>query len=964
MSAQSSGQTPRSSTSSQPSASSSILRKLQKKTNLDPLSSFDAPYSLSVGDEDQDVAQVEGMETAEGKVQEDRQHRRQRPRTSGGFLLQESLPPHTFEKVGRISAKSSDVVKGKRRVDGSKFGIQEKATGRSIVGETEANRHEYENASDILGDQSHSYNSSENRHSPSPRSSTSTREASHRRSLLGQDTDPAAIVNLALSLSESRRRNISGATTFISNDTLRGRRNISGNTQTLGIPYGTSGGSLRQHLREQRRISRNISPRSDGVSSRRTEGASAGQEKRQYSGSQPSERGMEDDVVFNASDATLARAEKARIALELGYEYRRLLRYLPPLPKTAQSTDKSAHAHMAQHSGRAYNPLQYIRNRKVRFREKKPLNPESDGWKDVGRVRAWIDTVKTQSEVEGFTTDDSFSLPPFEAVADEPTVIDSIDSPSASQSKNFSATPSARPKLDWIFAPSDLLADIYWLHQNHNIQRIEDRSWQKIHQTPHSTKSGQKVTSKGSPTSPDSVNSTRSETSSKQARYSAINQHFDLYERGRLPKSRHQLASSIDAGRGSRFRKGRWSKKLLGSRSSSSSGHSDSSDQSRHHRSRRMQDGFDNAALEKHMMDIINKEAEESRLPREAMNGDKETPDAKLNGSAKIKEALTSHDDPADLRPLGTKAQDDTNQPIAARHSIENERRHRRFSSDDILTAPTSPIIPGLAPSIAVDFSPPESPQKQAPVSTLSPSKKALSTRLGPFRKDRSRSVSVQPERDEDPLKKSASSRAKPGIENDESKPRRTMIKEQAPVALHDSLAPTGDEMASSMTRLQDSRHVRNAKNVSSSDHRRRGFFKGGRIAEIVGNEVSKVGDILWRRDSTHHLAQPPPFAPSSYHSDTSDDEENGTSFVESNPSESLSRVTTNHSGIEMKSSKAASERQRYYMNNLSSFRSQAVANDQAAAQSASAPVDDHITRQQRLMREIFQVRSLSSTQN
>ena len=50
--------------------------------------------------------------------------------------------------------------------------------------------------------------------------------------------------------------------------------------------------------------------------------------------------GVAEDVVFNASDATFSRAEKTKVALELMFEYRRLLQYLPPIP--ASSSDKPA----------------------------------------------------------------------------------------------------------------------------------------------------------------------------------------------------------------------------------------------------------------------------------------------------------------------------------------------------------------------------------------------------------------------------------------------------------------------------------------------------------------------------------------------------------------------------------------------------------------------------------------------
>ena len=959
MSAQSSGQSPRSSTSSQPSASSSVFRKIRKRTDQGSFNVSETAHDAQEEDGKQLAGSIKGLANTDGERPEYHQQRRHRPRTSGGFLLSDSFPSQALENSFGSPVKARGVAKGKNRVDDGKHSMLKPAVDQPGVNEVKLPRDGSRDGSVREKQTNLSQNPGETKNSMSPPSSTAIEGAGQRRSLLGQDTDPAAIVNLALSLSESRRRNVSGNSTFISNDTIGGRRKISGSPQTFGgIPYGAGGGSLRQHLQEQRRISRNISPRSDGLVRRRLESSAKVHGKRQPSGSEPYDGNLEDDFAFNASQATLARAEKARVALELGYEYRRLLQYLPEIQRNKIGTDRAigrADAYNAHNSGRAYNPLQYIRNRKVRFREKKPLNPEFDGWKDLDRVRAWVDSVKAQSEAEAFSADNSFPLPSFEAVAEQPTVIDSTDSPGETQSKNVPATPTARPTMDWIFASSDLLADIYWLHQNQNINRIEDRSWQKVVQTPISSRAGQLVKSKGSPISPDSVQSvksTRAETSPKQTRHPNINGDLHSYERGRLPKGRHHQASSLDTGHGSRFKKSRWSKKLLGSRSSSSSGQSDSSGQSHQHRSLKMQDGFDNAALEKHMMDIINREAEESRLPRDTMNGEAKRPVTAIDVPAKVQDGNSSYQDSASTLQPKTMPQDSTSQ-TPQQHEVQYERRHRRLSSNDILTAPTSPMIPGLAPSIAVDLSPPESPQSRVPLSAISPTKRPLASRFGTFRRDRSPSVSKPPKFDREDLKEFATSGVRPGKDKREPEPQHFPIKDQPSVVPAGSLALTpGHELTSNVNRVQDSRHGKTSRNAISPENRRRGFFKGGRIAELVGHEVSKVGEILWRKDASNHASHLASPVISSHNSDVSEEEDNSTSFVESNTSDNLSRVTTNNSGIVMKPSKAASERQKYYMNNLPSFRSQAVESDQSSILAASVPGDDHIARQQRMMKE------------
>lgn len=66
-----------------------------------------------------------------------------------------------------------------------------------------------------------------------------------------------------------------------------------------------------------------------------------------------------------------------------------------------------------------------------------------------------------------------------------------------------------------------------------------------------------------------------------------------------------------------------------------------------------------------------------------------------------------------------------------------------------------------------------------------------------------------------------------------------------------DDLGPLllGDNKSTSISKVT----TRSAGTGGSDHSRLRGIFKGGRIAELVGNEVSRVGDFIWKRD-------PPPF--------------------------------------------------------------------------------------------------------
>ena len=603
--------------------------------------------------------------------------------------------------------------------------------------------------------------------------------------------------------------------------------------------------------------------------------------------------------------------------------------------------------------GREYNPLQYIRNRKVRFREKKPLNPEVDGWKDVDRVRAWVDSVKNEREAGVSRVDDRYPLPPFDAVEDQPTVIDSPDSANVKQPKDSSVTKAARPKMDWTFAPWDLLADVHWLDQDHNIQRIEDRSWQKILQSPDSFKGGPPVTSKEAPRQPDIRKSasltrlTRNNVSPDRFRGTATNGHQEHHERGRLRKNQQDPRSPIDGDDGSRTRKSRWPKKLLRSRSSSSNAHSDSSSRSRQRRGLNSRDNFDNTALEKHMMEMLAQEAEESRSPTKAMNGDVKKPELATHGLSRESDPKKTLQRPSGPQRMHTDMPSATKHIPSARQSLDVERlAHRRMSSEGLRTAPTSPIVPGLAPSIAVDLSPPDSP----PNTTVSPTKRPFASRLGSFRRDRSRSVDFWAASENDAVKVSAPLAAVSRQVTNESHFRSRLSKERTRDNLNGYLYPSKSDLSSTRSRTQDPKSTRSAKDMSSPDSRFRGLFKGGRIAELVGNEVSKVGDMIWKKDGSNNPSQLASPA-SSHNSDTSDDDDRDISGLDSSPSD-LSRVTTNADGLVTRSDKPTNQRLKYYNPNLPSFVSQFARNDQSSTLASDLPNEDHIARQQRMVNE------------
>ncbi|KAJ2997095.1 hypothetical protein NUW58_g759 [Xylaria curta] len=292
---------------------------------------------------------------------------------------------------------------------------------------------------------------------------------SPRPSSAPSDVDSAQIVSMALDLSESRR--------------LASRRNLSSPIppRLSQFPNSTAGGNLKQHLQQQRRSSRNISPRAGTHLSPRVVSTPRI--------SSPLQSTFEHDssYTYHFSPSTRSRAEKAKEYLELMAQYRRLLLLLPPLKQESRSRPSTSTAISSSAStgspldpsgsqtrilGREYNPLQYIRNRKIRTRERQTVDGEAQGFGEVLKVTNWIDKVMTTSPMSELP-----KLPPFTS-ADE---FFRQQLPASNLPRPVSAsTKPKRPRFEWSIDPADLLADIYWLEQDDNRFLIEDRHYAKI----------------------------------------------------------------------------------------------------------------------------------------------------------------------------------------------------------------------------------------------------------------------------------------------------------------------------------------------------------------------------------------------------------------------------------------------------------------------------------------------------
>ena len=182
------------------------------------------------------------------------------------------------------------------------------------------------------------------------------------------------------------------------------------------------------------------------------------------------------------SQATLKRVERAKAVLESAYHYRRVLQQLPELPRPSttgqlpgENEGPPQQLSGSMKAGRSYNPLQYIRNRRIRQRDGSPLDPAKDGWENVDRVRSWVDIVTEESAKDPMTSTSIKALPPLPN-----DVLPHQVSQHASTDADLMHTKSFRPRADWSTSPAEMLADVYWTHSSDNRYRLLDRHGNRL----------------------------------------------------------------------------------------------------------------------------------------------------------------------------------------------------------------------------------------------------------------------------------------------------------------------------------------------------------------------------------------------------------------------------------------------------------------------------------------------------
>ncbi|CAG7561436.1 unnamed protein product [Fusarium equiseti] len=631
------------------------------------------------------------------------------------------------------------------------------------------------------------------------------------------DVDSTQIVNMALNLSESRR--------------IASRRNISrGNPPRLGpVQDSQAGSNLRAHLQQQRKATRGVSPIQNQSLTPRLPGVRSSSPLRPA----PFEPAADVSYRYHFSTSTLARAQKAREHLELMAQYRRLLQVLPPLKTGYDRNSASSPAGSPTEEkmrafgnrelmvplGREYNPLQYIRNRKVRARERMAIDGEKQGFSDVESVKEWVN--EAAERVRELPSSDGSVLPPFPAAEE-------VDSQLAADS----AAPRARrPRVDWFFEPCDLVADAYWLEQDHHKQLIEDRNLNKIYpQTeevmsrPMSKQSEDDLELVGSGVSPFTTKKMEETNGNADPYdYKLTKTDTDGSEPGHRDRARQKLHRASGSIHHRRFRR-------RGSSSDDSGSEDDAPNDGRARRG--TISSHETELLEKQMLEMVARDMRQqqrlSHVPEteaeynevESLTSPERNSQAKLSNGRDWNTA--DHKDPEPRPTLNRVSLDIPPLSKLGRHTGGGSL-HGRNRKEGVDSPQPSPE---LAPRISLS-APPTGLNLSAPSSRSSSPSRNPFTKVKQIFKDK-----IRDEPEEQIVETEDSSRRP-------STPEPLSPIEAKPLERHPS---------NSRQTFEAYRHQRS---VSRDDQvGLRGMFKGPRIDTVIRGSVSKIGDILWKKDT------------------------------------------------------------------------------------------------------------------
>ncbi|KAJ5090681.1 hypothetical protein N7532_009365 [Penicillium argentinense] len=776
--------------------------------------------------------ELEGSTLGSGSRDGDRKTPGQRrTQSSSGFLLG-SLPRTKSLRIPSHRTRLSESPTGKRNAPDANVAVPKK---RSRFPWSRNKHSTSESASVAAGADSiatqqtptPSHDARQSRDS-SQVGSTGNDAADH--SSPGLDRDSIQIVNLALNLNESRRRNQSGLP-LASN----GRRPLSTSQPAAG-PVET-------HLQPQisHRGQRDSSYQSYGQLSIDDMGRAA----------QPGQSPVvdllpptvrDDHRAYEFSESTLARAERARRHFELFDQYLRLLPSLPPIraPAAAGESESPDESTSTRPANRDYNPLQMIRNRRVRYREKCPIDIEAEGWHNIDKVNDWITTIEEKYSNKRLDPTQSIKLPSFQngqksTSHHEREDMDTTISPPTSLRRvsRTNSIKAPRPRMmDWRISPEELLADAAWAEDVVNKTKIVDRYDNRLYPDPTelelvgSYSDKLRLSLDVDHTQEDGRSSLRTSLSSSRP---AQAHEFKSVGRGRHRSKFHTHSQSARSRSGSSSRKhSRWDRIQLrtGSVSSDSSPERRKSSERKHHiwdHGRRSTELFS---------EKVHANSSDSRISR-------------AKSPAAVFRAEKNKSQLSDPISVNTKPRRPYRRGSLSSGGSLDDRYNPRMSTEGMdSTAPNSPAHAGYFPSIAVNLSPPSS---RSP----SPAKKGLRHKIV-SRQERSKSKHGERdsrEHEDESLDAIALSHhvLTPPSEHAKYDERSSRLE---PSPLPDVVCSSyfDDQAGNDGNRSDNPPWGRKGQHLPES--KLRGIFKGpGRIAELVGNEVSKVGDLVFKKD-------------------------------------------------------------------------------------------------------------------
>lgn len=820
---------------------------------------------------------------------------RKRVRRSGGFLLDSTLPsrrsasPAAEDKTPAKEQQQQQVNGKGKAVSNRLSGISSQSSAAPSPLSRQIQRESGRVQQSHGLDGSTSVPAQQETRNGTPNSTSST------------PLDPAQLVQMALSLSEGRRRHASANLTIPSTAATDSRRIRSAGAPVLSIAPGSPLGN--DFLRPQSAPDHPSSPHTPRTPSRLSqEQEQHGSTRRRFdNGAAEAEDesledlAEEDEVEFQFSAATLNRAERARKFSELSSEYWRLLQNLPPLK--SDSTARGNYTFVTQNSpgstypqinrirsntdakhelGRQYNPLQLLRNRRIRHREQRPLDPPADAFNDVAKVSAYIDEVATDSKQPAYRNiADTISLPHFRRGS---LSEGAHSTPAKSGHKRTDTTTSriSRAGTDWSFTPAELFADALWLEQDDNKTLIENRHGNRIF--PQLARAASYESMRDERKSKESVRSSLERTNTRDS--TAIKSDDETGRRGRKKRKFLSLRKVEDTAR----------KHLIGRRTRSNSASSDSSPtkRERQRRALRTEDDPDHETigpLERHMRIMMEKE----KGTPELISPDKWDRPEELR-TTPSRDATASAN--ADLTAKTSELRHSRNESSKTDDHARLEDRGR--SSFDDSTAPNSPAVARFIPPIGMSLSPPQS-RKPSP-----------ERKFGIFRAGSKERYKI----DQIDFANSHVSLPSPAETHDEPvEPPRSSFESLRPsmIKRHKTKSSLSNTLFRSDTSTPQIER-RGSKDTAAS----RRFFKGGRLGDLVRSEGSRFGDVVWKKEQPRADA-----------SDVSDTESDGS--VEHGGPRKLKKPPTNLS----RTSTASGGQPKYHIPNLPSFRPQNASKDE-----------------------------------